>query len=101
MTSSYQDEHGNVHVVTWEWNSKQDERPGLPWFGIFLVIFGGLLLLQQLSPDFREACRTPDFTAAFEDLGAGRSPASETTKCCVSLVSRRNRLRSAQISDAC
>ena len=55
MTSSYQDEHGQTHVVTWEWGSGRDDRPGLPWFGIFLVIFGGLLLLQQLSPDFREA----------------------------------------------
>ncbi len=55
MSGSYQDEHGQVHVATWNWETGRDVRPGLPWFGIFLVIFGGLLLLQQLSPEFRQA----------------------------------------------
>ena len=37
-------------VYSWEWGPDQARRPGLPWIGIFLLVFGGLLLLQQLSP---------------------------------------------------
>lgn len=40
-------------VYTWEWGPGQARRPGLPWIGIFLLVFGGLLLLQQLVPDAR------------------------------------------------
>lgn len=43
-----------VKVYTWEWGPDQARRPGLPWIGIFLLIFGGLLLLQQLSPEFED-----------------------------------------------
>ena len=42
----------NVHVYTWEWGSDDAHRPGLPWIGIFLLVFGGLLLLQQVFPQF-------------------------------------------------
>src|SRR5690349_5856869 len=28
-------------------------RPRLPWFGVFLVLFGGLLILEQLVPGTR------------------------------------------------
>ena len=28
-------------------------QPGLPWIGIFLLVFGGLLLIQQLFPEAR------------------------------------------------
>jgi hypothetical protein len=55
MSGDYRDEHGGVHVVTWGWNREGDDRPGLPWIGIFLVVFGGLLLLQQVAPEFRAA----------------------------------------------
>jgi hypothetical protein len=44
---------GNVRVYTWEWGSDDQHRPGLPWIGIFLLVFGGLLLLQQLFPQFQ------------------------------------------------
>src|SRR5262245_1956539 len=37
-------------VYSWEWGPDQARRPGLPWIGIFLVVFGGLLLAQQLFP---------------------------------------------------
>jgi hypothetical protein len=45
----------DVRVYSWEWGTGRlgrdgDRRPGLPWFGIFLLVFGGLLLLQQLYP---------------------------------------------------
>ena len=44
----------DVQVYTWEWGPDQARRPGLPWIGIFLLIFGGLLLLQQVFPQFKE-----------------------------------------------
>ena len=47
---------GGIHVVEWNWGGDHGrERPGLPWFGVFLVVFGGLLLLQQVAPEFRAA----------------------------------------------
>ena len=42
----------NVHAYTWEWGTDDAHRPGLPWIGIFLLVFGGLLLLQQVFPQF-------------------------------------------------
>lgn len=44
----------NVRFVTWEWGPGEDRRPGLPWFGVFLLIFGGLLLIEQLVPEARD-----------------------------------------------
>ena len=40
-------------VYTWVWGPDQARRPGLPWIGIFLLVFGGLLLLRQLFPEAR------------------------------------------------
>jgi hypothetical protein len=42
-----------VRVYTWEWGPEGGRRPGLPWIGIFLLVFGGLLLVQQLFPEAR------------------------------------------------
>ncbi len=39
-----------VRVYSWEWGPDQARRPGLPWIGIFLLVFGALLLIQQLYP---------------------------------------------------
>jgi hypothetical protein len=39
-----------VEVYSWEWGPDQARRPGLPWIGIVLLVFGGLLLIQQLFP---------------------------------------------------
>jgi hypothetical protein len=36
----------------WSWTDVVD-RPRLPWFGVFLVVFGGLLLLEQVVPGSR------------------------------------------------
>lgn len=44
----------DVQVYTWEWGPAQARRPGLPWIGIFLVVFGVLLLIQQVYPQFQE-----------------------------------------------
>jgi hypothetical protein len=41
-----------VHDGAWGWSDVVD-RPRLPWFGVFLVIFGGLLILEQLVPGSR------------------------------------------------
>ena len=45
--------HSDPRLYTWEWGPDQARRPGLPWIGIFLLVFGGLLLLQQLYPEAR------------------------------------------------
>ena len=39
-----------VRVYRWQWGRDEDRRPGLPWVGIFLLVFGGLLLLQRFVP---------------------------------------------------
>lgn len=48
---------GSVHarVYRWEWGPDDSRRPGLPWIGIFLLVFGGLLLIQQVFPEFESA----------------------------------------------
>jgi hypothetical protein len=48
---------GGVHTYSWEWTDIGGPRgrSRVPWFGIFLVVFGGLLLLQQVLPDFQAA----------------------------------------------
>lgn len=46
---------GNVHVYHWEWGPDDARRPGLPWIGIFLLVFGGLLLVQQAYPELESA----------------------------------------------
>ena len=45
-------EGGVVHAYNWEWNDvgAPRGRSRLPWFGIFLVVFGGLMLGQLLFP---------------------------------------------------
>jgi hypothetical protein len=48
---------GGVKIYGWEWNDIGGPRgrSRLPWFGIFLVVFGGLLLLRQLFPALETA----------------------------------------------
>ncbi len=43
---------GDARVYHWEWGPEGSRRPGLPWVGIFLLVFGGLLLVQQIYPEF-------------------------------------------------
>jgi hypothetical protein len=38
----------------WSW-TRQDPRAGLPWIGLVLVLFGGLLLLGEFVPGFHVA----------------------------------------------
>ena len=37
----------------WRWGPDEERRPGLPWIGIFLVVFGALLLLERALPEYR------------------------------------------------
>jgi hypothetical protein len=43
-----------VRVYGWEWTDTEPRR-GLPWIGIFLVVFGVLLLLEQYFPALETA----------------------------------------------
>jgi hypothetical protein len=42
-------------IYRWQWGPDDARRPGLPWIGIFLLVFGVLLLIQQAYPDFKAA----------------------------------------------
>jgi hypothetical protein len=42
---------GRVHA--WEWGPDHARRPGLPWIGVFLLVFGGLLLAREVFPEAR------------------------------------------------
>jgi hypothetical protein len=48
-------EGGVVRAYSWEWSDLGGPRgrSRLPWFGIFLVVLGALLLLQVVSPQLK------------------------------------------------
>jgi hypothetical protein len=48
-------EGGSIRAYSWEWSDLggQRGRGRLPWFGIFLIVLGGLLLLQLLVPSLK------------------------------------------------
>jgi hypothetical protein len=46
---------GGARVYQWEWGPDDARRPGLPWIGIFLLVLGGLLLVQQAYPELKSA----------------------------------------------
>jgi hypothetical protein len=45
-------EAGGMRAYTWEWGREEDRRPQLPWIGIFLVVYGALLLVDRLVPQY-------------------------------------------------
>jgi hypothetical protein len=45
-------ESGPVRSYGWEWGRDEDRQPQLPWIGIFLVVLGGLLLLDRMLPEY-------------------------------------------------
>ena len=51
------DRHGpsDQALPAWafRWGPDEDRRPGLPWIGVFLVVFGALLLVERMLPDQR------------------------------------------------
>lgn len=44
---------GGIPGGPWGWAGVVDDRRRLPWFGVFLVLFGGLLIVEQLFPGAR------------------------------------------------
>jgi hypothetical protein len=40
----------DARVYRWEWGGHVGGRRNVPWLGIFLLVFGGLLLLRQFFP---------------------------------------------------
>ena len=44
---------GSVRVSEWGWGDDEKRRPGLPWIGIFLLVFGAILLIEQALPEYR------------------------------------------------
>jgi hypothetical protein len=44
---------GTIRAWGWRWGPDEARRPGLPWIGIFLVVFGALLLVERALPDYR------------------------------------------------
>jgi hypothetical protein len=43
-----------VRVYGWQWGPDEQRRPGLPWIGVFLVLFGGLLILENSLPEYQD-----------------------------------------------
>lgn len=43
---------GEVRAYRWHWGPEAEQRPGIPWLGLFLVVFGALLLLERLVPGY-------------------------------------------------
>jgi hypothetical protein len=47
------DERPTGSIRTYRWGRDEERRPGLPWIGIFLLIFGLALLIERTLPDYR------------------------------------------------
>jgi hypothetical protein len=45
---------GPVRIYGYQWGPDEQRRPGLPWLGVFLVVFGALLVLERLFPQYRD-----------------------------------------------
>ena len=45
-------EQGGVRGYTWEWGREEDRGPRLPWIGVFLVLYGALLLVEKLANQY-------------------------------------------------
>jgi len=44
---------GSVRAWSYSFGREEDRGPQLPWIGIFLVIFGALLLIERAFPDYK------------------------------------------------
>jgi hypothetical protein len=47
-------DQGPIRVYGWDWGRDEDRRPQIPWIGVFLLILGGLLIFEQLAPQYRD-----------------------------------------------
>jgi hypothetical protein len=52
MKNTLPPEQGPVRAFGWEWGREEDRRPQLPWIGIFLVVYGALLLVARFAPQY-------------------------------------------------
>jgi hypothetical protein len=59
-----------VRAWAWRWGPDEERRPGLPWVGIFLVVFGALLLLERALPDYRRLGDVAVLAAGLASLAA-------------------------------
>ena len=57
-----------IRVNAWQWGPDEGRRPGLPWIGIFLVVFGGLLIVQNVLPEYRNLGNTAALAAGLAFL---------------------------------
>lgn len=57
-----------VRVYGWRWGPDEQRRPGLPWIGVFLVIFGAILLIEQALPEYRRIGDTALLAAGLASL---------------------------------
>ena len=55
MQNTVPPEPGPVRSYGWEWGREEDRRPRLPWIGVFLVVYGALLLVDRLMPQYNIA----------------------------------------------
>ena len=55
-------------VYGWQWGRDEDRRPGLPWIGVFLVVFGALLIVQYSLPQYRSLGNTAVLAAGLAFL---------------------------------
>ena len=59
---------GAIHAYGWQWGPDDKRRPGLPWIGVFLVVFGALLIVQNLLPEYRSLGNTAVLAAGLAFL---------------------------------
>ena len=57
-----------IRVYDWRWGRDEERRPGLPWIGVFLVVFGAILLIQQALPEYRHVGDTALLAAGLASL---------------------------------
>lgn len=57
-----------IHAYGWQWGPDDTRRPGLPWIGVFLVVFGALLIIQNVLPDYQNLGNTSVLAAGLAFL---------------------------------
>jgi hypothetical protein len=57
-----------IHGYGWQWGPDDTRRPGLPWIGVFLVVFGALLIIQNVLPDYQNLGNTSVLAAGLAFL---------------------------------
>jgi hypothetical protein len=59
-----------VRAWAWRWGPDEQRRPGLPWIGLFLVVFGGLLLVERALPAYQRLGDVAVLAAGLTSLAA-------------------------------